>query len=64
MLAGGELDVGERFLQLDVAVNVVGVEHLFPPVDLDACLLACLQALNVDHTVSERLTLTRAIVYG
>jgi hypothetical protein len=42
VLASGELDVGEGLLQLDVAVKVVRVEDLFPPVDLYAGLLASL----------------------
>ena len=40
MLSRGELDMRERLLELDVPVKVVRVQHLFPPVDLDAGFLA------------------------
>jgi hypothetical protein len=46
VLAGGELDVGEGLLELEVAVKVVGVEDLLPPVDVDAGFLACLRLVS------------------
>lgn len=53
VLAGGELDVRQRLLELHVTVEVVRVENLFPPVDLDAGLLACLNEANQLPSASE-----------
>lgn len=62
MLASGEFDVRESLLEVDVAVKVIRVQDLLPPVYLDAGLLACLdlismlclQALTVFCSISSR----------
>ena len=43
MLSSGEFDVWQRLLELDVSIEVIRVENLFPPIDLNASLLASLK---------------------
>ena len=48
VFTGGELDVRQSLLELDVSVKVVWVETLFPPVDVDSGLLHRLQLVNTN----------------
>ena len=54
MLSRRKLDMWQRLLELDMTVKVIRVEDLFPPVDLDAGLLAGLDTDQLDRRIPSR----------
>lgn len=43
MLSSSELDMRQSLLELEMSIEVIGVEYLFPPVNVNTSLLASLR---------------------